>query len=243
MSDRLTKYKIIIFDVGKTLFDKSISDKVSDILLSDIVQLRQFGIKVGVCTMRTIQHCKTIMPVNLDFYISLNGSYIVCDDIVIHDDPLQFINYSLDFLTYGKEKTYFSSERAKKKAIENGFLFDDLGIASPTYNAVIFDENEDDLCKYSNWHCEYWANTKTLAIQNKTSSRAQGISKVLDYYGYTQPLLYFGDGPNDLDIFKEYRDCVCMGDCYPALEKYAILKADTCANNGVSFALRKLNIL
>lgn len=244
MSNRVEKYKIIILDVGKTMFDKTLSDTVSDVLLADIIKLRQLGIKVGVCTMRTIQHCKTIIPVKLDFYISLNGSYIVCnDDIVIHDDPMQFIYNSLNFLTYGKDKTFFSSEHAKKKAIENGFLFDDLGIATPTYNTVIFDVKAVDLCKYSNWHYEYWANTKTLALQNKTSSRVQGISKVLNYYKHLEPILYFGDGPNDLEVFKHYKDCVCMGNCYPALEKYAILKTDTCANNGVSIALRKLNVL
>ena len=243
MPDRL-KYKIIIFDVGKTLFDKSVSNNVSDLLLSDIAQLRQSGIKVGVCTMRTIQHCKTIIPVDLDFYISLNGSYIVCDDgVVIHDDPLLIAKFPLDSLTYGKEKTFYSSERAKKKAIQNSFLCDDLGIADPTYNAVLFDVNETDLHKYADWHYEYWSDTYTLALQSKNSSRAQGVSKILNYYGYAEPLLYFGDGPNDLEIFKNNRDCVCMGNCFPPLEKYAILKTDTCANNGVSMALRKLKVL
>ena len=66
------KYELIIFDIGKTLYDKNFSVRASDCVLNDIKALRKKGLKVGVCTMRTIQHCKKVVPVELDFYISLN---------------------------------------------------------------------------------------------------------------------------------------------------------------------------
>ena len=56
------KYKIVIFDIGKTLLDKRFSQKISEQTLTDIKALKQKGIKVGVCTMRTVQHCREIIP-------------------------------------------------------------------------------------------------------------------------------------------------------------------------------------
>lgn len=91
------KYELIIFDIGKTLYDKNLSPRASDCVLHDIEALRKKGIKVGVCTMRTIQHCREVVPVELDFYISLNGSLeIVCEIVLL---PFHVIKTILIFLT------------------------------------------------------------------------------------------------------------------------------------------------
>lgn len=243
MSCRELKYKIVIFDIGKTLLDKSVSNKISDRILDDIKQLRNLGIKVGVCTMRTVKHCKEIIPVDLDFYICLNGSYIWCDNKLIYEKKVDFENINIDYLSYGSELAFYSSECAKTMAIANGFLIDNIGVAVPAYNVVLFNIEQSQLPLYDEFHYEYWSSTKTIVLQNKETSKVNGIKQVLNYYNLTQPILYFGDGPNDLDIFKTYNYCVCMGDCYTELEKYALFKTDTCANQGVSLALRILHIL
>lgn len=243
MSCRELKYKIVIFDIGKTLLDKSVSNKVSDSLLNDIKQLRKIGIKVGVCTMRTVKHCKEIIPVDLDFYICLNGSYIWCDNKLIYEKQVEFENGNVDYLSYGSELAFYSSEHAKTMAIANGFLIDNIGVAKPVYNVVLFNVEQTQLQQYNEFHYEYWPSTKTIVLQNKETSKVNGIKQVLNYYNLTQPILYFGDGPNDLEIFKTYNDCVCMGDSYHELEKYALFKTDTCAKQGGSYALRKLHIL
>ena len=243
MSCRELKYKIVIFDIGKTLLDKSVSNTISDHILDDIKQLRNLGIKVGVCTMRTVKHCKEIIPVDLDFYICLNGSYIWCDNKLIYEQQVDFKNENTDYLSYGIELACYSSEHAKTMAIANGFLIDNIGVAKPVYNVVLFNVEQTQLQQYNEFHYEYWPSTKTIVLQNKETSKVNGIKRVLNYCNLTQPILYFGDGPNDLDIFKTYNDCVCMGDSYPELEKYALFKTDTCANQGVSLALRKLNVI
>lgn len=237
------KYELIIFDIGKTLYDKNFSVRASDCVLHDLDALRKKGIKVGVCTMRTIQHCKKVVPVELDFYISLNGSYIICEGEVIVDKPTIIPSGHIDFLSYGKDFTCYSTEKAKILADENGFLADRKGVASPAYNAVLFDIPADKLSNYNNYTTEYWANTKALSLQDKNASRVIGIQKVLGFYNTRLPLLYLGDGPNDLEIFQSYHDCICMGDCYPKLKQYALFQTKTCRDEGVSFALRKLGLL
>lgn len=237
------KYELIIFDIGKTLYDKNFSARASDCVLHDIEALRKKGIKVGVCTMRTIQHCKNVVPVELDFYISLNGSYIICEGEVILDKPTLIPLGYIDFLSYGKDFTCYSTEKAKILADVNGFLADRKGVASPAYNAVLFDIPADKLSSYDNYTTEYWANTATLSLQDKNTSRVIGIQEVLRFYNTKLPLLYFGDGPNDSEIFQSYHDCICMGDGYSKLKQYALFQTKTCRNEGVSFALRKLGLL
>lgn len=237
------KYKIIIFDIGKTLLDKNVHPYISSQVLSDIQALKNQGIKVGVCTMRTPRHCREIISVELDFYICLNGSYIICDGQVVFDSPLAHCHSLSDYLSYGAEYAFYSSEKARQKALKNGFLIDRYGYAQAAYNYVLFDIKKEQLTDYKYFNTEYWEDTQTLAIQNADSSKALGIQKVLDYYGVKESILYFGDGPNDLEIFQQYQDCVCMGECYPELCKYALFQTNTCKEDGVSYALRKIGII
>ncbi len=237
------KYELIIFDIGKTLYDKNLSTKASDCVLHDIEELRKKGIKVGVCTMRTIQHCREVVPVELDFYISLNGSFVICEREVIVDKPIIFPSGHIDFLSYGKDLACFSTEKAKILADVNGFLVDKKGVALPAYNIVLFDIPADTLSSYDNYNKEYWAKTKALSLQDKNTSRMIGIQHVLNFYHTRLPILYFGDGPNDLEVFQSYHDCICMGDCYSKLNEYALFQTKTCRDEGVSFALKKLGLL
>ena len=237
------KYKIVIFDIGKTLLDKNVAPCISSQVLSDIKELKKQGIKVGVCTMRTIKHCREIIPAELDFYICLNGSHITCDGKLIFESPLEYRPDSLDYLSYGGEHAYCSSENAWKKAVKNGFLAERYGVAALGYNYVLFDILKEQLPDFFAYHTEYWEATQTLSLQNADASKSRGIRRVLDYYELEEPILYFGDGPNDLAIFQQYSDCVCMGDCDPKLCKYALFQTGTCKDAGVSYALRKVGIL
>ena len=237
------KYKLIIFDIGKTLLDKHVSNEISKRTLDDIKALQNKGIKVGVCTMWTLTHCRKLIPFELDFYICLNGSHITCDGITIFDSPIELKPASSEYLTYGTDYAFYSCEIAKEKAIANGFLVDKAGMAKRVYNLVLFDVTKDQLPDHCFFNTEYWENTKTLVLQNSDSSKSLGIQKVLDYYKCQEPILYFGDGPNDLPVFERFQDCVCMGDCYPRLLEHSIFQTKPCKDDGVSYALRMLEVL
>ena len=237
------KYKIVIFDIGKTLLDKQVSAEISAQVLADINTLQKQGIKVGVCTMRTLRHCREIIPFELGFYICLNGSHITCDGKLIFDSPLEYTHDSPDYLSYGADYAFYASAASKEKALKNGFLIDKPGVGAPMYNCVLFDVEKERVADFSAYNTEYWERTSTLSLQNADASKSLGIQRVLDYYEIKEPILYFGDGPNDLPIFQKYRDCICMGDCYPELCEYALFQTKACKDDGVSFALRKLDLL
>ncbi|GHU98427.1 hypothetical protein FACS1894211_02160 [Clostridia bacterium] len=237
------KYDLIIFDVGRTLYDKRTMQVAPASIVADIVSLRKGGIKVGVCSMRTQKHCQAVVGTPLDFYICLNGSYVVCDNTLVYDSPINNAISVKDMLTYGSGTAYYSSQEARRKGEENGFLVEEYGIANKPYSIIMFNIEPNSLTIYDKYHYEYWENTKTIALQNKEDSRVLAINKVLDYYKLGSKILYFGDGPNDIEVFKNFHDCVCMGDCYPELEKYALFKTLSCQEHGVSMALRKIGLL
>lgn len=94
------KYKIIIFDIGKTLLDKQVSPKISERTLADMKALQDKGIKVGVCTMRTIKHCREIIPFELDFYtahfsIEINIQIMINKFNIFarHEAPIVLFNF------------------------------------------------------------------------------------------------------------------------------------------------------
>lgn len=237
------EYNLVIFDIGKTLFDKRYSTKVSDNVIRDIKELRKKRIKVGVCTMRNIKHCQEVLPVELDFYISLNGSFVVCDNKIVADVPIELHIDSDNFLSYSNDYTFYSSKQAKKKAEVNGFIAEREGCAQKIYNAVLFDIDRKDLKNYDCFTKEYWPTTNTLSLQNKETSRVKGIYEVLKFYDAELPILYFGDGPNDLQVFQTFHNCVCMGDCCPELKPYSLFQTKSCREDGIAYALRKLKLL
>ena len=62
-------------------------------------------------------------------------------------------------------------------------------------------------------------------IQNKTTSRINAIKTLSDYFSiFIEEILYFGVGPNDLEIFKMLSNCVAIGNCLPELIKYTLNK-------------------
>ena len=51
---------------------------------------------------------------------------------------------------------------------------------------------------------------------------------------FIEEILYFGDVPNDLEIFKMLSNCVAVGNCLPELIKYALNKTESCFRDGVT---------
>ena len=86
-----------------------------------------------------------------------------------------------------------------------------------------------------NFDAYYWKITKTVSLQSKGCSRVRAIKELIDYLGFKlDQVIYFGDGPNDLEVFKFVSCCIAMGDCYPGLLEYSTYQIDSCKNDGVA---------
>ena len=108
----LNNINLIVFDAGKTLFDKEYHEKINDKYFDLKEQLNKKGILVGICTYRNEYEIKKICSFEFDFYILLNGSYIIFNNEVIFKRKISnnFINE--DHLTVNNHHNYFSSKKA-----------------------------------------------------------------------------------------------------------------------------------
>jgi hydroxymethylpyrimidine pyrophosphatase-like HAD family hydrolase len=117
----LDNIKVFIFDIGKTLFDKQVHTKCSQSTIAALNLLRQKGYKVGVCTMRTFNHIRDIIDFTFDFYILNNGSFVMCENNILLDEPMNVEITKRDYLTYTPYETFFSSKKRKGKSIIQWF--------------------------------------------------------------------------------------------------------------------------
>ena len=114
------------------------------------------------------------------------------------------ISQKKDYLTYTPYETFYSSDKAKEKAQKNGFIAENEGSASKFYNLILFDVEKEELKRLkTNFDVYYWPSTKTVSLQSKGCSRVRAIKELIDYLGFElDQVIYFGDGPNDLEVFK-----------------------------------------
>lgn len=172
----LDKIKVFIFDIGKTIFDKETQIKCSKNTIEALNLLKEKGYKVGVCTMRTFNHIRDIIDFDFDFYILNNGSFVICKNKVLIDVPLNIDITKKDYLTYTPYETFYSSDKAKEKALENGFIAENESAASKFYNLILFDIEKEELERLkTNFDAYYWETTKTISLQNKGCSRINAI--------------------------------------------------------------------
>ena len=132
------KIEMVMFDIGKTIYNKDTQNKLSEKVLLAIKKLKEKGILVGVCTMRTYQSCLSLIPEKLDFYICLNGSYVVCNNLLIINNKMKNIFSSEKMLMYSATTTYYKNKQSLMKAQENGFLAEQQGEIFEPYVVTLF---------------------------------------------------------------------------------------------------------
>ena len=148
--------KIFIFDIGKTLFDKSKQKRCSDLTIEALVYLKANNYKIGVCSMRTIDHIKEVIPVDFDFYILNNGAYVEVEGNTIVNEPLlDFKIYDKDFLTYSPILSMYSTYQAKFNAESNGFIADEIGVIPNPYNVILFNKTFRESNKFNSKYNVY----------------------------------------------------------------------------------------
>lgn len=241
MESHLSNIKVVIFDIGKTVFDKDKQEVISKVFIQTIEKLKTKNIKVGCCTMRSYQWCKKMIEVPLDFYICLNGSYVVFNDKLIINKRTDYKNFDLEnTILYGSRNCYYLNKTLKVNLNKNGFVMSKKGIIKKPYVISLCNVEEECIKHYKNkYTVYYWPKTKMLHLQNKNTSNLIAIKHIMNLLNLDK-YLYFGDGPNDLDIFKAnpYSFLVTNGD--PNLKKYAYAICPSCLDDGVAKCLNEI---
>lgn len=258
------KYKLIATDFDGTLLtdDKKITIETKNTLKN----IKNEYIIVGA-TARNLGSVKSVCDINIFHYLILNNGaciYDVCNDKVIYENYLDFKiveKISEKFKTIASEIDYCCLNKYYKKKKENNFdsrdFIDNINntdeIKEKVMRMNIFFNEYSDIEKYKKLiDDEYdYLNTfvmqdsnavlKWLVVNPTKTSKKTSLKRLGEYLNIgLDNMVYFGDGPNDIETISSVGCGVAMENAL--LEVKKIAKNITLSNNdnGVAEFIKNL---
>jgi hypothetical protein len=262
------KHKIVFFDMDGTLY-KTEDDFIPDSALKAIEQLKEQGYIVAAATGRPLNQLKLILDkVNFDYYVLINGGYILDSDFnVINSFEMQAEDVE-DIIGYAKENelglmfhfgdaTYIYNDFypmyyfAKYTNTLDSLFYDPTNTfhrRHAPYNAIVLSRNPDTIDAFMKEHPTLRSdliNVKTdgfaYDIFNAQTDKANGIQLLLDRLGLGwQDVIAFGDSTNDLKMLEQADLGIAMASAADVVKNAANLVTDELVYHGIANAVQKI---
>lgn len=259
--------KAIFFDVDNTLICRE-ENTIPESTIEAIKQLKNNNINIAIATGRSLAMVKQETFHQLfQTIISANGSLITVNDEVIYKQYLdkekvrnlliyfenEQIPYCIHFLheSRGKIETDWVQHFSKKYNMQIKALETD--IVDELDNYEIFQINahiSDDHIEWIKKIYPQFSFVKLIDVEegydifNKSCSKGSAIQYIKKLESNNQMQYYaFGDGFNDLEMFKEVDYSIAMGNGCDQLKEIATYVTDHINKNGIYKALKHLNII
>lgn len=228
--------KLFVFDVGNTLLVKP-CNVVNDQTIACLRNLQAQGNYVGVASMRNrrqLHGLRNELP--FDFCIGLNGSYVEVGNETVSDQPLKesdlceiclfASSHSIKCLLHTKDQAIPLSSKIKESV----------------YVVELFDLHPllDELPEVINGRFSYhiWEKGKSCDIYAKQVSKRNALSSVCECLKVQpQDCIAFGDGFNDVELFRYCGKSVAMGTAPDELKNIATYTTKSARENGVIWAI------
>lgn len=202
--------------------------QISQKLLADLHSLRAKHYILGVATLRNSEMLDELFKqFEFDFSIMMNGGLVKLNDETIFSAPID-IELKSAVLTKAQNSGITVTEYN-----ENGLTY-----AMVLHNAVgrFTPSDEYNYCT--------WEHSKNIDICAKGVSKLAALNCVCERLNIPLgDVVAFGDGFNDVEILKSVGMSVAMGGAPDELINVADMVTETAANDGVSLALRKMEVL
>ncbi len=263
MSDT-SAVKALVFDIDGTLLSMK-THRVCDSTIAALRRAHERGMKIFIATGRHKKNFATISELNrlpVDGFIGLNGQYCWDDTGVIYINPIpkQDVEILLNFVLesgHGCEFLGVSEYFANSFTSQMKEELDRVAIAYPTVSdnprrALEIDILQADLylkpddaalavlgtmasCKWSSW------GLNGIDIMVASGGKWNGIQRMMEHHGLSpDEVMVFGDEENDVDMLRNARFSVAMGngsDNAKAAAKYVTGHID---EDGLFDAMRTL---
>lgn len=254
--------KIFFFDIDGTLAVKNIIPEDTKTALK---KLRNFGHYVFICTGRPYIYAQYHFEKYVDGFICANGRHIVYKNNVLLDEPLtnkqieSFIN-GFDQLECGYN--FNGADRGYARRIEldkllkmqedfkESYYIEDFNINNIT--VYMFDVHFDNALHYQkiisyfkdevvfNEHFGHYSADATIIGHDK----GLAIQKLLSILGIDKENSYaFGDGFNDICMFKAVGNAIAMGNGVEEAKKASDYVTTDIFNGGLYNALCHYKII
>lgn len=230
---------IYVFDVGNTLIEKP-SNRMVSTLKDDLISLQKNGNIIGIATMRNLTMLKELITqVKFDFIIALNGAYVECGNEVLIDEPIDKNEFNKIIERIDLNQINYKIYTKNSIHIKN--VSDEAIYGLELKNC--YDLAYDMAKNFPSFIFHVWEKGKTCDIHSINVSKSKGMIAVCNYFEIPiQKSIAFGDGFNDIDLFKVCGVSVAMETAPDELKDIASFVTNSVHENGVSLALKQLQL-
>lgn len=257
------RIKAVFFDIDGTLVSFA-SHGVPDSARRAIERLRARGVKVFIATGRLLRHTEVVSDIEVDGYVTVNGSYCVTSDghtIFERSFPPETLDrvfaleekYGFQAAVMTHEDIYIDRMSGRVATIAEMIHITpqvaDLRHIAATQPVL-------QMCPYVGEDLERvimpeipecvgtrWIET-FMDINMRGTDKSVGARKVMEFYGLTMgEAMAFGDGGNDLPIVRDVAVGVAMGNACDELKSAADYVTADVDHDGVMLALEHYGLI
>jgi Cof subfamily protein (haloacid dehalogenase superfamily) len=254
--------KIVFFDIDGTLLDHE--KNLPESTKKAINLLKKNDVFVAIATGRAPFMFESLRnELEIDSYVSFNGQFVVFENEVIYENPLNESELN-NFFQAAKTNNHplvFMNERTMKASVKHHpFIEKSLGslnfphpenddtfyINRKMYQSLLFCENHNEKLYFSDYpHFDFirW-HPYSVDVLPKGGSKAEGIKKMIERLGFELKDVYaFGDGLNDLEMLKAVGTGVSMGNGVPEAKELADFITSDVSEDGIWNGLKELQLI
>ena len=259
--------RAVFFDIDRTLYDHR-SDYISPASLAAIAALRARGIIPAIATGRSLAALpakirELVAAENIELFITINGQYNQYRGEPLATNPMSigeierfnalFARHGWDYTYVGAEQMASNRQSARMDEALAGIgpyiVAPDYYLHQPVYQHLLYiDPAEETALNDSgelgrDYHAMRW-HPFSVDLLHADGSKARGIKRVCEALGVPlDETMAFGDGLNDVEMFKTVGYGVAMGDAVPELRALAQYQTGTVEEDGIYTALQHLGII
>ena len=259
--------KIIFFDIDETLYRKA-TNYLPESTARAIRALKARGIIPAIATGRTLAALPDKVRAladaeGIELFVTINGQYNAFRGEPIACNPMSlaeierfnalFARHGWDYTYVGAEQMASNRQSARMDEALAGIgpyiVAPDYYLHQPVYQYLLYiDPAEETALNDSgelgrDYHAMRW-HPFSVDLLHADGSKARGIKRVCEALGVPlDETMAFGDGLNDVEMFKTVGYGVAMGDAVPELRALAQYQTGTVEEDGIYNALQHLGII
>lgn len=254
--------KIVFFDIDGTLLDhdKNLPQSTKKAL----AQLKENGVFVAIATGRAPFMFEDLRKeLDIDSYVSFNGQYVVFENEVIYENPLDDQEIKRLYMNSknNRHPLIFMNEKTMKSSVDHHrFIDESMGsikfthpekdesffLSNRIHQTLLFCEKSDEhlyTSDFSKFHFVRW-HPYSVDVLPSGGSKAEGIKKMIERIGFQiQDVYAFGDGLNDIEMLRAVGTGVAMGNAVDEAKAEANLVTRDVSEEGIWYGLKELNLI
>ncbi|MCD6633484.1 Cof-type HAD-IIB family hydrolase [Lactococcus cremoris] len=260
--ENINDYKALaFFDLDGTLLNSQ--SKLDQEVIEGIHRIRKNGVLPFIATGRGHFELDEIMATTgITGAIAMNGQYIVLEGETIYKEeiPTASVEKLLDAaqphseaLSFYDSQGYWVSELTDlaKRAYSYTHMpmpqVDARRYLSQEVNMLLVLTNQLSQVEYYKEQVpelNFFMNSpSSIDVTNSTTNKGTGINHVKEVLNFTGQTFAFGDGRNDLDLFKAADHKTAMGNAVPELKELADFISTENTDHGIINAFNHWGIL